>query len=299
MTKPHNYLPGDRVINSATGILCTVKETPAERVKFGNPEYVYLDGDEGPDASYPFHNVHHTNLKPAPITVGAWVRVTDEFPKEINTARIGEVFKIERMDGEYTYHTKSGISHMWKAKHLRAVAEPAIRVRIPIIGTVKQIEELTGKATVDEAICTIRRQRIALQIADNARLDAIGQRDELQAQITKLADWITGEPSQSAVDTAIRIMTEQRGAITEAAKLLDVPGYPNPAIRNWLLKHAPQPKPAFKRGDLVYWGDKGKLPARIVTLNYTETTHEVMLLEGICNGEFRHWPIADLRHVAK
>ena len=254
MTNPHNLLPGDRIVAvnnpDEFGTVATPEETR-------NPEaarnYLSLRRDRGGCVDF----WSADSWKPAPITVGSWVRIigpTDEIVKKYE-GYIGEVVETGTFTSTVAWPNNNGdLCRYWTPENLRAVIAPE-----PVILWLQQYGR--GIRTV------VYDADKALQIADNARLDAIGQRDELQAQITKLADFITanipGEPSQSAgaVDVAIRIMTEQRHAIYQAGRRIakwvnDTPtGYSTDESRAWLAANAPELlPPVFKRGDLVWTG---------------------------------------------
>lgn len=132
-------------------------------------------------------------------------------------------------------------------------------------------------------------------------------------QVDRLAMFIMhnipGEPSksESAVDCAIRIMTEQRDSlricnmgIEEAAKLLrryrpSTPGW-LPGTMKWLDRFDPAFAPFFKRGDLVTWGN-GSVNYFIVNDDPESANPEIMSEDG------RHFrqdiPRSIFRHVKK
>lgn len=279
------FLPGDRVrYNNADfprhGKLGTVVD-PRSIGKAGAmlPAHlpVKMDGEAQADFFL------RSNFEHQPITSGCWVRVTGRFPNEINTDRIGDVFKVAGITANAAYFTlPDGACSSWNLKHLVRIAEPAPATRFT---------EPNGepKMTADEKLARAREGMPPWAIV------------EIVADTTGRRMIVRNERAEELT----RIMTDQRAAIEEAANLINTarphkPGWLDSADA-WLTKYAPEklPKPpVFKRGDLV-GVDRGDtmVPAkgRIVSRDHDRPIVEVVTKFG----DFIMTDVDHIKHVAE
>lgn len=136
-------------------------------------------------------------------------------------------------------------------------------------------EPSQSEGAVDTAIRIMKEQKKALQIAENARLDVVGERNDAYGAIhqaaRRLAKWVKDAPA----------------------------GYGTDESRVWLAKYAPEyVKPVFKRGDLVTWGVGVAPMGRIVGPGVLTDTLEVICLHEGCEGQFRDIYSSALRLIA-
>lgn len=289
MTKTHDFSPGDLVVakvykhGGSVEMVVAVKEPPHDRQTpaWDSPEYVYLDvpGD------HPYHNQHHTKLKPAPILVGSWVRIFDN-GSVYRAELIGKTFQVATVNDYTAYPTDTtmlpgmpGGAYFGCLRVITAPPQGAPATDLQLaqqLATTLANKHFPGTFTVATDLPTVLNQidhmtanmvnRSTLQIAENARLDAIAERDEAHA------------------------------AVVEAGKLLRVASSVTSGwfekAEAWLAKCAP--KHEFKRGDLVTWGCNRR--QRRIT-GFDNDFAEVMTIDGPDAGSFTMVRVDDLRHV--
>lgn len=244
MTKTHNFIPGDRFVSALASTISTMgtigKTLPDDKTM--------LHWDSGNSQPWSAESIEKW-IKPAPIEVGSWVRVIGPTP-DIVEKYAGRVAQVKKTGGLVETGRFGELKcTRWSPENLRAVEAPALSddlKQAQRLATILAEKHFPGAFTVGDTLSkvldqidhmtahmvragTLKQMQDAnidltrqLQIAENARLDAIGQRDEANAAIAEAG-----------------ILIRKAGA------------YSTGEIVAWLNKHA---KPTFKRGDLVTWG---------------------------------------------
>jgi hypothetical protein len=274
MTNTH-YLPGDRVRYNANhpGSLRGYRYAVGtfKNPTTLNPSMVTIDWDNAHHGKNSDHGFSF--IERQPIEPGCWVR---ELPGENIFSNHGKPVQVVSVDGYYAeFPGFLGGTLRIGLHRLARVAEPKTPEASISIGGISFSVGENGATRVsleaDQFIYNDRRYEAITIDELTERENRVDKLREIIAlydgQITNLATFIAseipGEPSQSegAIDTAIRIMREQRTAIQTAARRLakwvkDAPaGYGTEESRAWLLNYGTKPEPVvFKRGDLVTWG---------------------------------------------
>lgn len=240
-----------------------------------------------------------------------------------NSAYLKDIVRIA--DPEPAPVTISGYDTLSQAQRLAVMLHgkhyadnsPQWRVCEALPGVLSQIDNMTAGLVRADQVSGLQKRITELEAAlAGATETAFAQaraHGELDHQINKLASFIVtdipGEPSASegAIDAAIRIMSEQRAAINQAARRLskwvkDAPaGFGTDESRAWLAVNAPHMQIAFKRGDLVTWG-AGQLHGRIVGPAPTVQAPFEVIITVVTNGYtqqlgmFTTPDLADMRH---
>jgi len=277
------YLPGDRVVltNQVSpvlrGCLATVVDFKPKSSD-NRSVFVKLDDDPQPESitsgfrGWYANDVEHF-LQRQPIQPGAWVRTISGK----DTFQIRQVYSTVKGD-DYAITMAGG---QFNVENLARIAEPALIGH----GWYMAREPATDMSRTNIGAALDRRNQ---QIA------------EYQRQLRELGDFIRndlGEKPAGAelvTGSAIRIMNRQREAITEAAKIMCKRNGDGIAD-TWLAAYAPEPKPAFKRGDLVSHALSGFHRARIVTIdrNSLQTVYELM---DTISGETR-WETSGIQRL--
>lgn len=264
----HNFKPGDRVYYNEVRHMThsgerfnTVPDGTLGTIEVSKDAEILVLFDNGEK-----RGIYPENIKRQPIEPGCWVRHL-----EVPSSSALQVLNV--------YDTLVDIANIpvcWRIDRLARVKAPEA-IKTVDISAFDQINSLTAisKALTsivgDDAIKVVTDLRKQLSIAENARLDAIAERDDAHV----------------AIREATKLLRYGR---IGGAFFRDHDG-----SREWLAKHASEP--TLNRGEVVTWG-VGCVRARIIDMTDPEAV-EVMNVQQQDNylGPFlftKH-KLADLR----